>query len=152
MKALTMKRFLKVLLALPFIAALAYASHLAAHSSDQPSPAKDVKLYLITPMDGETVSETFTVRFGLSGMGVAPAGVDRPNTGHHHLLIDVDELPDLSQPLPATDNIRHFGKGQTETTITLPPGKHSLHLILGNYQHVPHNPPVISEKIEITVK
>ncbi len=141
-----MKRFLKLLLVLPFVTALAYGADQA------PAAADDIKLYLITPTDGEIVSETITVRFGLSGMGVAPAGVDRPNTGHHHLLIDVDELPDLTQPLPATENIRHFGKGQTETTITLKPGKHSLQLILGNYKHIPQNPPIMSEKIEITVK
>ncbi|MCU1718039.1 DUF4399 domain-containing protein [Pseudomonas sp. 5P_3.1_Bac2] len=109
-------------------------------------------VYFIEPANGATVDKTFTVKFGLKGMGVAPAGVDVPDTGHHHLLIDVDKLPDLSQPLPATDNLRHFGKGQTETEVTLAPGKHTLQLLLGDKNHVPLNPPVISEKITITVK
>ena len=109
-------------------------------------------VYFIQPADGATVDKTFTVKFGLKGMGVAPAGVDVPDTGHHHLLIDLDKLPDLSQPLPATDNLRHFGKGQTETELTLTPGKHTLQLLLGDKNHVPLKPPVISEKITITVK
>jgi len=115
------------------------------------SPA-DAKLYFIEPIDGVTVSETFKVKFGLSGMGVAPAGTNIENTGHHHILIDVDKLPDLTKPLPATDQIRHFGGGQTETELTLSPGEHTLQILLGNYAHVPHDKPVISEKITITVK
>lgn len=119
----------------------------------KPSKAPEgVKLYIISPVDGATVKGTFKVKFGLSGMGVAPAGVDKENTGHHHLLINVDELPDLSKPLPATDQIKHFGGGQTETEITLPPGKHTLQLLLGNYLHIPHDKPVLSEKITITVE
>lgn len=109
-------------------------------------------VYFITPNDGATVDQTFTVKFGLKGMGVAPAGIDVPETGHHHLLIDTETLPDVSQTLPATDNIRHFGKGQTETELTLKPGKHTLQLLLGDKNHVPHNPPVLSEKITVTVK
>lgn len=108
-------------------------------------------VYFIAPEDGATVAGTFTVKFGLTGMGVAPAGTAIESTGHHHLLIDTDRLPDLSQPLPATDTVRHFGKGQTETQISLPPGKHTLQLVLGNQVHIPHNPPVISEKITIKV-
>lgn len=104
------------------------------------------------PKDGEKVPQTFTVRFGLSGMGVAPAGVQRDNTGHHHLLIDVDDMPDLSKPLPATDKIIHFGGGQTETQVTLPPGKHTLQLVLGNYMHVPHENPIVSKKITVVVE
>ncbi len=124
-----------------------------AHGDGHVSPAPDdARLYLIEPANGATVAQTFTVKFGLSGMGVAPAGVDSPHTGHHHLLIDLDQLPDLNQPLPASDNIRHFGKGQTETEVTLPAGKHTLQLLLGNHLHIPHNPPVISEKIEIIVQ
>ncbi|KRW61185.1 DUF4399 domain-containing protein [Pseudomonas sp. TTU2014-080ASC] len=109
-------------------------------------------VYFITPNDGATVDQTFTVKFGLKGMGVAPAGIDVPETGHHHLLIDTETLPDMSQTLPATDNIRHFGKGQTEAELTLKPGKHTLQLLLGDKNHVPHNPPVLSEKITVTVK
>jgi hypothetical protein len=108
--------------------------------------------YIISPQNGETVPQTFTVRFGLSGMGVAPAGVEREGTGHHHLLIDLKELPDLDKPLPANDHIRHFGGGQTETELTLAPGTHTLQLLMGNYMHVPHDQPVMSEKITITVK
>ncbi len=109
-------------------------------------------VYFQSPKDGETVSSPVLVRFGLKGIGVAPAGVNHPNTGHHHLLIDVDELPDFSGALPATDNIRHFGAGQTETELTLPPGKHTLQLVLGDYLHIPHDKPTFSEKITITVK
>ncbi|MFC6980085.1 DUF4399 domain-containing protein [Microbulbifer taiwanensis] len=109
-------------------------------------------MYIISPQDGEKVARTFTVKFGLSGMGVAPAGVDRKNTGHHHLLIDVDEMPDMTKPLPASDNLIHYGGGQTETEITLPPGKHTLQLVLGNYLHIPFKPPVMSEKITIVVE
>ncbi|MEL7331936.1 MAG: DUF4399 domain-containing protein [Cyanobacteria bacterium J06560_2] len=108
--------------------------------------------YLIAPSDGQTVPEKFTVKFGLSGMGVAPAGIDKDGTGHHHLLIDVDQLPSLDEPLAATTNIRHFGGGQTETTLELAPGQHTLQLLLGNYTHIPHDNPVLSEKIEITVE
>ena len=112
----------------------------------------DATLYIIEPIDGATVSKTFKVIFGLSGMGVAPAGTNIENTGHHHILIDMDNLPDLTKPLPATDQIRHFGGGQTETELTLAPGEHTLQILLGNYAHVPHDKPVISKKITITVK
>lgn len=112
----------------------------------------DATLYIIEPIDGATVSNTFKVIFGLSGMGVAPAGTNIENTGHHHILIDMDKLPDLTKPLPATDQIRHFGGGQTETELTLAPGEHTLQILLGNYAHVPHDKPVISKKITITVK
>lgn len=117
----------------------------------QTSPA-GAKAYIISPKDGETVEGTFTVRFGLKGMGVAPAGVIKENTGHHHLLIDVKEMPDFGLPLPATDNIKHFGGGQTETDLTLPAGQHTLQLVLGDHLHIPHDKPVVSEKITITVK
>ncbi|MOA16359.1 hypothetical protein D3C78_1365710 [compost metagenome] len=109
-------------------------------------------MYFIEPANGATVSGPVNVRFGLKGMGVAPAGVDVADTGHHHLLVDVTELPGLDAPLPATEHVRHFGKGQTETQITLPPGQHSLQLLLGDKNHIPHQPPVLSEKITITVK
>ncbi len=110
------------------------------------------KVYIISPKDGEVVSKTFTVRFGLVNMGVAPAGVKVPNTGHHHLLIDLENLPDMKNPLAFSENVRHFGGGQTETEITLAPGKHTLRLLLGNYLHIPHKPPVLSEKITVIVK
>ena len=110
------------------------------------------RAYIISPTDGDTVPSEFTVKFGLSGMGVAPAGIDKDGTGHHHLLIDVDQLPPLTEPLQATAQVKHFGGGQTETTLALPPGEHSLQLLLGNYSHVPHDNPVLSEKILVTVK
>ncbi|MDT4834794.1 hypothetical protein FQZ97_684440 [compost metagenome] len=109
-------------------------------------------MYFIEPADGSTVSQTFTVKFGLKGMGVAPAGVDAPSTGHHHLLIDQHEQPVMDMPLPMTDGIRHFGKGQTETQLTLPPGEHKLQLLVGDKNHVPLDAPVISESITVIVK
>ncbi|GAB4530948.1 MAG: DUF4399 domain-containing protein [Pleurocapsa sp.] len=112
----------------------------------------NAQAYIIEPTNGETLPQTFKVKFGLSGMGIAPAGVDAPNTGHHHLLVDRQELPDLTASLPATEAILHFGKGQTETELTLPPGEHTLQLVLGNYAHIPHEQPVISEKIAIKVR
>jgi len=117
-----------------------------------PTVFADTELYFISPTDGDTVSGEFKLQFGLRGMGVAPAGVDADNTGHHHLLIDLDTLPPMDVPLPKTDQVRHFGGGQTETTLSLAPGKHTLQLLLGNHSHVPHNPPVMSEKITITVE
>lgn len=116
-----------------------------------PSP-KGAKVYIISPRDGATVKSPVRVRFGLVGMGVAPAGVDMPNTGHHHLIIDLDELPNLDLPLPATENVKHFGMGQTEAMIELSPGKHTLQLVLGDKIHLAHSPAVISKKISITVE
>ncbi len=110
------------------------------------------KLYFIEPKDGATVNGPVKIVFGLSGMGVAPAGIDFPNTGHHHLLVDIENLPDLTKPIPANKNHIHFGKGQTEVLIDLPKGKRSLQLLLGNYLHVPHKKPVISDKIYIHVE
>ena len=101
--------------------------------------------------NGAELKGPVKVLFGLSGMGVAPAGVQAPNTGHHHLLIDVDTLPPESLPLPADEHVRHFGLGQTEAEITLEPGQHTLQLVLGDALHIPHQPPVRSEKITITV-
>jgi hypothetical protein len=107
--------------------------------------------YLLSPANGATVTSPFTIRFGLRGMGVAPAGVTTPNTGHHHLLIDVETLPPDNLPIPNDANHRHFGLGQTETEVTLPPGQHTLQLVLGDALHIPHQPPVRSEKITISV-
>jgi len=122
-----------------------------AHGGTSKSP-EQAKVYFIEPLDGQTVSSDFTVKFGLSGMGVSPAGIEKKNTGHHHLLIDGKKLPDMHKPLPATKHIKHFGGGQTETTLSLAPGKHTLQLLLGNYAHVPHDKAVLSKKITITVK
>lgn len=115
-----------------------------------PAPA-NANVYIVSPADGERVGSPVVVRFGLQGMGVAPAGIQAENTGHHHLLIDVDEMPPQNLPLPASDQVRHFGLGQTETAIELPPGEHTLQLVLGDHLHIPHDPPVVSEKITITV-
>ena len=112
----------------------------------------NASVYIISPKDGDTVTNPFRVQFGLSGMGVAPAGVDRPNTGHHHLLIDVNEPLDPNEPIPQDKTHLHFGAGQTEARIELPPGKHTLQLVLGDAKHYPFNPPVISNKITIMVK
>jgi Domain of unknown function (DUF4399) len=118
------------------------------------SPAPEsAQVYFISPQNGDTLESPFEVKFGLVGMGIAPAGVDIKNTGHHHLLLDRAVLPDLDQSLPAGDaTVRHFGGGQTQTELTLSPGKHTLQLLLGNYAHVPHDRPVISEPITVTVQ
>lgn len=112
---------------------------------------KDVELYIISPRDGEIVTSPVTVRFGLRGMGVAPAGLAMENTGHHHLLIDAPP-PAFNLPIPADANHVHFGKGQTEAQVTLAPGKHTLQLLLADHLHIPHDPPVLSKPITITVK
>lgn len=116
-----------------------------------PSP-EGAKVYFIAPLDGAILARTFAVKFGLSGMGVAPAGVDFERSGHHHLLINVDELPNPSLPLPTNEQFMHFGLGQTETEVTLPPGEHSLQLVLGNHLHIPHDPPVVSQVIRVRVE
>ncbi len=114
--------------------------------------AETPSVYFIEPLDGQTVSSPVTIKFGLQGMGVAPAGVNRDNTGHHHLLIDVENLPDLTKPLPSSEPVRHFGGGQTEVTLELAPGSHTLQLVLGDFAHRPHTKPVVSKKITIDVK
>ena len=116
------------------------------------TPAPDGALaYIQSPNDGDEISSPFTVRFGLRGLGIAPALTQFPNTGHHHLLVDTDPLPPENQPLPATDKIIHYGLGQTETELELPPGVHTLQMVVGDHLHIPHLPPVISQKITITV-
>ena len=110
------------------------------------------EVYFIAPKDGQTVAQTFKVVFGLSGMGVAPAGIKVKNTGHHHLLIDTEKLPNMNQPLPGTEKIKHFGGGQTQTELTLSPGTHTLQLLLGNHMHIPHKPPILSQKIIVIVE
>lgn len=112
----------------------------------------DAAVYIISPSDGATVGQEFTVRFGLKGMGVAPAGVAREQTGHHHLLVDVKELPSAGLPIPKDDNHLHFGGGQTETMLKLKPGTHTLQLELGDQNHIPFDPPLVSKKITIHVK
>jgi len=113
--------------------------------------AADSYAYIISPADGEVVHSPVLVKFGLRGMGIAPAGVEREHTGHHHLLIDVETLPDLDKPIPADDQHLHFGKGQTEALIELSPGTHSLQLLLGDFSHIPHDTAISSDPISITV-
>ena len=108
------------------------------------------KVYFINLEDGDELKSPFLIQFGLSGKGIAPAGIDVDNTGHHHLLINQNEI-NYSMPIPSSDQHLHFGLGQTETMLNLPLGKHKLQLVLGDKYHIPHNPPLASEIIEITV-
>lgn len=110
------------------------------------------EVYFISPEDGATVTGPVVVRFGLRGMGVAPAGIVLAKTGHHHLLVDAKSLPPLDQPIPTDDAHRHFGGGQTEAVLELAPGEHTLQLLLGDALHVPHDPPIASKPITITVR
>jgi len=136
--------------------AIAFVAFLLAATlawSDEAShwPA-GAEVYIISPKNGASVKSPVTVRFGLKGLGVAPAGVKFDNTGQHHLLIDTDLPADLNAPLPTVpDKILHFGKGQTETELKLAPGKHTLQLVVGDENHVPHSPPLASKKITINV-
>jgi hypothetical protein len=134
-----------------FIGALLLAALPLAMAQERTPSAPGAKVFIITPKNGATVHNPVVVKFGLKGMVIAPAGTKAENSGHHHLLIDTDAPADLSVPLPATDKIMHFGKGQTETTLTLTPGKHTLQLLFADLNHIPHNPPVMSKKITITV-
>jgi hypothetical protein len=115
-----------------------------------PAP-KDAYLYIIWPHDGAKIKGAFWCRFGLRNMGITHAGDTTPNAGHHHLLIDVTEPLDPNEPIPQDKNHMHFGAGQTEAHVDLPPGRHTLQLVLGDAQHVPFNPPLVSKKITITV-
>ena len=124
----------------------------AAHA-DRVSAPDGARAYIIAPEDGATVSNPVTIRFGLEGMGVAPAGVEKEGTGHHHLLINVDPASvDMASPLPADDSHVHFGGGQTEVTLDLPAGDHTLRILLGDHNHIPHDPPILSEPIKVTVE
>lgn len=139
-----------VLKVLGVSAAITLSSLLFAQQFERTPAPEGAQVYFVSPVDGAVVPQTFTVVFGLQGMGVAPAGTQINNTGHHHLLVNFDELPDLNMPLGA--DVTHFGGGQTQTTLTLSPGEHTLQLILGDHMHIPHNPPVLSEKITVTVR
>lgn len=113
--------------------------------------AADATVFFVSPADGETVSNPVRIVFGIAGMAVVPAGTDAPHSGHHHLLIDTD-VPDTGLPIPKDENHIHFGDGSTETEITLPPGEHTLQMLLGDHLHIPHDPPLISDIITITVQ
>ena len=131
-------------------AALAFVP-LAAQAQGKPT-GKDAVLYFVWPQNGATIKGGFWARFGLRGMGVTHAGDDFQNSGHHHLLIDVNDPLDPNEPIPQDKSHLHFGAGQTEARIELPPGKHTLQLVLGDAKHYPFNPPLVSEKITIRVK
>ena len=118
-------------------------------SARKPAPP-DARVYFVGLEDGSVLPQKATIHFGLVNMGVAPAGIDRPNTGHHHLLIDT-KLPPLDEPIPNDFNHLHFGAGQTEAIVTLSPGRHTLQLLLGDENHVPHNPPIMSKPIRVYV-
>lgn len=151
-------RVLKCLLGVSLVFGVTVMPHAAMAEQAKPvglprtAAPQGVELYFISPKDAETVGQDVVVRFGLRGMGVSPAGQMKEKTGHHHLLIDVEGLPDLSQPIPADANHVHFGGGQTETTVRLSPGKHTLQLNLGDALHMQFDPPIVSEKITVTVK
>ena len=144
---------------IPLIAGLLLsASTSATMAQDAPesmrTPAPEgAEVYIQSPADGETVTSPVTVRFGLRGLGVAPAGIQFPESGHHHVLIDVgeDDMPSFDLPLPTTDQVVHFGLGQTEAQVTLEPGQHTLQLVVGDHLHTPHMPPIVSEVITVTV-
>ena len=122
----------------------------AALADATPSP-KGAKVMILEPKADAEVASPVTVKFGIEGMEVAPAGTDKANTGHHHLIID-GKVDDMAAAIPADANHVHFGKGQTEATVELKPGKHTLQLVLGDKNHVPHNPPVMSDVISVTAK
>ena len=124
----------------------------AALAGETPAP-EGAGVYFINVKDGDTLTSPVTIRFCLKGLGVAPAGTEKEHTGHHHLIInETIEGDELNEPIPADDQHIHFGGGQTEKTVELPAGTHTLQLVLGDWSHIPHNPPVMSEKITVTVK
>jgi hypothetical protein len=141
---------MKTLLLTTLLGAAAIAAPALAELTPAPEGAM---VYIISPDGGSTVSNPVTIRFGLEGMGIAPAGYDVDNTGHHHLLINIEPSEiDMTTNLPATDSIVHFGGGQTEVTTELPAGTHTMQLLLGDYAHIPHDPPILSEQITVTVE
>jgi hypothetical protein len=124
--------------------------HPAGGAATRHTAPANARVYFVVPTDRSYISRTPTIRFGLVNMGVAPAGVEKANTGHHHLIVDAP-LPPLDQPIPNDFNHLHFGAGQTEAQVTLPLGEHTLQLLLGDENHTPHNPPVYSKPIKVTV-
>jgi hypothetical protein len=129
------------------------AAEIAAEPAMLPrTPSADgASVFFITPANGATVSNPIRIEFGIAGMDVVKAGVDLPHSGHHHLLIDTD-LPDVGLPIPADEQHIHFGDGSTATEISLPPGEHTLQMLLGDHLHIPHNPAVVSQPITVTVE
>ena len=145
-------KFVRSAMALLIVSAAACGMALAEEKrTGGPTPSPEgAEVYFSDLKDGATIPPKATIRFGLKEMGVAPAGSDRPNSGHHHLLIDT-ELPPLDKPIPNDFNHLHFGTGQTEAQVTLKPGPHTLQLLLGDKDHIPHNPPVMSPRIKVVV-
>ncbi len=135
----------------PLITDIAEEEVLEEEEEERTPAPESARVYIVSPKDGEAVSNPFTVVFGLTDMGVAPAGVERMDTGHHHLLINA-AIPYLDEPIPANDNFLHFGGGQTEVLLELPPGRHYLQLLMSDLYHTPHDPPVFSDIITIYVK
>jgi hypothetical protein len=142
--------FMRIAQLIVLSAALASASP-AALAQGKPAP-KDALLYFVWPQDGAAIKGGFWCRFGLRNMGITHAGDDFQNSGHHHLLVDVNEPLDPNEAIPQDKNHLHFGAGQTEARIELPPGKHTLQLVLGDAKHYPFQPLLVSEKITIRVK
>ena len=141
---------MKIILFAALAAAIALSPG-AAYSQGKTAP-KDAKVYFISPRDGQKVRAGFLVRFGLRNMGVTHAGDDYQNAGHHHLLVDVSDPIDPKEPIPQDKSHLHFGAGQTETFLELPPGTHTLQLVLGDAKHYPFEPPVVSDKITVRVR
>ncbi|APC17041.1 ATPase [Pseudomonas frederiksbergensis] len=145
---------MKTFMSRAVLAGLMLSASMLASAADVPrtKAPEGAKVYIVSPADGATVDKTFKVRFAVENIALAPAGDQTAHTGHHHLLIDVAQLPAENMPIPADANHLHFGKAQTETDVTLTPGKHTLQLELGDKNHVPFDPPIISKKITVTVK
>ncbi|MEQ9518193.1 MAG: DUF4399 domain-containing protein [Parvibaculum sp.] len=143
-------RLRSLLISVPLVLAV---SAFGASAGETPAP-EGARVYFILPADGDTVTSPVTVLFGLQGMGIAPAGIAKEKTGHHHLLINTPMLEgeDLDYSIPADATHVHFGGGQTETNLELSPGTHTLQLLLGDENHVPHNPPIVSDVITINVE
>jgi hypothetical protein len=147
----------KFIIALTFCGLLTQLTTAEDKPPRTPSP-KGAKVEILLPKNGRTIKGKVRVVFGLRGMGVCPAGLVLPdgkpkeNTGHHHLLLNTEKLPAMNLPLVASEKLIHYGGGQTETTLDLPPGKHTLQLVFADFAHIPHNPPVVSKKITIKVE
>ena len=137
--------------AVPILAAAALALPLVAEAAErQPSPP-DAKVYIVWPRDGQVIKGgKFWLRMGASNIGIAPAGVQKVNTGHFHVIVDADPPP-MDEPIPNNKNYLHFGGGQTEARLELPPGRHTLQLLFSDARHVPQDPPLLSQKIAVTV-
>jgi hypothetical protein len=150
-----LEKRMKTFMSRAALASLLLGASMLASAADgiprTPAP-QGAKVFIVSPEDGATVGQTFKVKFGVEDISLAPAGDQTKNTGHHHLLIDVDKLPAETAPIPADANHMHFGKAQTEAEVKLAPGKHTLQLELGDKNHVPFDPPIVSKKITVTVK